>query len=322
MELRQLDYLVAIVDTGGFARAADQLHIVQSAVSQQISRLERELGFTLFDRSHRQVRLTPAGEAFLPHARAVIAAATTARDAATTLAANTHNVLRVGTSEGLGEHLEGILTLLTDRRPNMRIDLVAAHTADKIAALRAGDLDAAFVRAPGDTAGLSVLELWHAELVAALPATHPTAAYPVVRLADLADLPVALTASDIAAGVSDLISQACADAGFRPRPGPPFTNLQDLLAGPVATGACWTLLYADVAARAPTRRIAIRPTDPAIAIPTTLVTRLRATPLVSALRSVAHEYARSIAGPPSAPSQPKYRKSVARWPVELLGPIG
>lgn len=302
MELRQLDYFVAIVDAGGFARAADRLHIVQSAVSQQIGRLERELGFTVFDRSRRQVSLTVAGEAFLPHARAVIAAAATARDAATALAANTRNVLRIGTSEGLGEHLEAILTRFVDRRPNMRIDLVAAHTADKLAALRAGDLDAAFVRAPGSTAGLSVLELWDAELCAALPATHPAAANPVVRLADLADLPVALAAPEIASGVSDLISRVCADAGFRPRRGPLLTNVQDLLAGPIATGACWTLLYADVAAHTPTRRIAFRPTDPAIAIPTTLITRLHATPLVSMLQSVAREYAGSLATSPTSRS--------------------
>ncbi|WP_331722883.1 LysR family transcriptional regulator [Nocardia sp. NBC_00511] len=296
MELRQLEYLVAIVDEGGFARAADRLHIVQSAVSQQIRRLERELGFTVFDRSHRQVRLTPAGEAFLPYAQAVIAATTAARDVATTLLAEGHNVLRIGTSEGLGEHLEAILALVTDRRPDIRIDLVAAHSAAKLAALRAGDLDAAFIRAPGDTAGLSVLELWDAELVVALPATHPAAAHPVVELADLADLPAALAPADTAAGVAELIRKACADAGFGTKPGPPFTNLQDLLAGPIATGRCWTLLYADVATRIPTRRIAFRPTDPAITIPTALVARVPATPLVAALRSAARAYAASVAG--------------------------
>lgn len=296
MELRQLEYLVAIVDAGGFARAAHQLHIVQSAVSQQIGKLERELGFTVFDRGYRQVRLTSAGDAFLPYARAVIAATTAARDAAAMLVADGHNVLRIGTSEGLGEHLEAILALVTERRPDVRIDLVAAHSADKLAALRAGDLDAAFVRVPGDADGLSVLELWDAELVVALAATHAAAAEPVVGLAQLAELPVALAAPDSAAGVAELIRRACADAGFQAKPGPPFTNLQDLLAGPIATGGCWTLLYADVAARTPTRRIAFRPTDPAIAVPTTLVTRVPATPLVSALRSAARAYATTVAG--------------------------
>jgi DNA-binding transcriptional LysR family regulator len=304
LELRQLEYLVAIVDAGGFARAADQLHIVQSAVSQQIGRLERELGFTVFDRGHRQVRLTPAGEVFLPYARDVIAAATAARDTAATLVAEGRRMLRIGTSEGLGEHLEAVLALLTDRQREVGIDLVALHSAAKLAAVRAGDLDAAFVRAPGDTAGLSVLELWDAELVVALPATHPAAAEPVVALADLADLPVALAAPDSAAGVGELIRKTCADAGIRAKPGPPFTNLQDLLAGPIATGGCWTLLYADVATRIPTRRIAFRPTDPAITVPTTLVTRVTATPLVAALQSAARAYAATVAGAHDRPHQP------------------
>jgi DNA-binding transcriptional LysR family regulator len=263
---------------------------VQSAVSQQIKRLERELELTLFDRRARQARLTPAGEAFLPHARAVLAAEAAARTKAAALAATTHNVLRIGTSEGLGEHLEAILAILTERHPDVPIRLVAAHSNDKLNAVRAGDLDAAFVRAPNDTTGVSVLHLWNADLVAALPATHPASANPVIPLAALADLPVALSPPDTAPGVADLITQACVRAGFQPKPGPAFTNPQDLLAGPVATGTCWTLLYADLAAHIPTRRIAFRPTDPLITIPTTIVTRPTPSPLVTALLAAARGY--------------------------------
>ena len=70
MEIRQLECVVAIVDEGGFGRAAARLHVVQSAVSQQVARLERELGVRLFDRSTRLVRLTAAGRRLLPEARA------------------------------------------------------------------------------------------------------------------------------------------------------------------------------------------------------------------------------------------------------------
>ncbi|SFW78803.1 LysR family transcriptional regulator [Amycolatopsis australiensis] len=290
MELRQLEYFVAVVDEGGFARAAETLHIVQSAISQQVKRLERELGLILFDRRPRQVELTGAGAAFLPHARSVLAAVTAARGAAADLAAGERRTLRVGTSEGLGRHLEGILAVLAERHPEARVDLSAANTGDKLDAVRRGDLDAAFVRAPRDTDGLSVLPLWDADLVVALPASHPAAAESVVPLAVLADLPAALAPAGTAAGVARLIADACVRAGFRPLTGPPFTNLQDLLAGPVAGGRCWTLVYADVAAHTPARRVAFRRPDPAITVPTTLVTRSAPAGLVQALRSAAAEY--------------------------------
>src|SRR5690349_3949850 len=74
MELRQLEYLVAVAEEGNFTRAAERIPVAQPAVSAQIQRLERELGQQLLDRSRRAVRLTAAGEAVLPHARAALAA--------------------------------------------------------------------------------------------------------------------------------------------------------------------------------------------------------------------------------------------------------
>ena len=74
MELRQVEYFVAVAEEANFTRAAERIHVAQPAVSAQIQRLERELGQPLLDRSRRTVRLTAAGEAALPYARAALAA--------------------------------------------------------------------------------------------------------------------------------------------------------------------------------------------------------------------------------------------------------
>ncbi|NBH11437.1 LysR family transcriptional regulator, partial [Amycolatopsis sp. SID8362] len=71
--LRQLEYLVTVVDTGSFTRAAEQLHVTQPALSHQMRALERGLGGPLLERLPRAVRLTPMGRAMLPHARAALA---------------------------------------------------------------------------------------------------------------------------------------------------------------------------------------------------------------------------------------------------------
>ena len=81
MEMRQLEYFVAVAEEANFTRAAERVHISQSGVSAQIRQLERDLGATLIDRSGRSATLTPAGEAALAHARAVLAAAAAARQA-------------------------------------------------------------------------------------------------------------------------------------------------------------------------------------------------------------------------------------------------
>src|SRR4051794_28142302 len=81
MELRQLEYFVAVAEEANFTRAAERVHISQSGVSAQIRQLERELGTDLIDRSNRTAALTPAGEAALTPARAALAAAAAVRHA-------------------------------------------------------------------------------------------------------------------------------------------------------------------------------------------------------------------------------------------------
>jgi DNA-binding transcriptional LysR family regulator len=256
MEIRQLRYFVAVTDQGGFARAAEHLHIVQPAVSQQIARLERELGVRLFERTSRRVRLTGAGERLLPEARALLAAEERILRVAGDIAAGTDGVLRLGTSQGLGERLDRVLQKLP---PGQQVRLSSLPLAQRLAAVRTGALDAAFVRALDDAPGLQLLPAWTDRLVVALPAAHPLAAKPVLKLADLAGLPLRIAPRADHPPLYDLLMAACREAGFEPVRGAPFTNVQDTMAE-IGTGEpSWTVLYRAAAEVVPVRRVAVRP---------------------------------------------------------------
>ncbi len=269
MELRQLRYFVTVAELRHFGRAADQLRIVQPAVSQQVARLERELGLQLFDRSHRQIALTADGEAFLPYAHRVLDAVGRAGRAAADLAAGTSGVLRVGSSEGLGVHLEDILTAFRERRPAATVTLSTGTTPAKLDAVAAGQLDAAFVRAAAPTGGVTTHWLWDEPLVLAVPADRAPVQPAPLDLASLADLPLTQRPRATNPGVYDAIRHACHQAGFEPTPGPTLGSLQDQLAVAVAAGRCWTLLYASTTIGAGSRVALVPPLTPVL-IPTGL----------------------------------------------------
>ncbi|MFF9184067.1 LysR family transcriptional regulator [Streptomyces misionensis] len=253
MELRQLGYFVAVAEELHFGRAADRLHIVQSAVSQQIRRLERELGAELFDRSPRRVRLTAAGERLLPKARAVLTAAERARAAVAP-----PEGLRLGTSTGLGTHLDRVLAAFAERAPGVPVELCSLPTGERLARVAAGRLDAAFVRGAEPPPGVRVLPLWPDPLVAAVPATHPLARAPEIDLVDLAALPLALTPRRNNPALVDLVVGACHAAGFEPVPGPANGSLQDTLAT-IGARPLWTVVFASHARVLHTPRVAYVP---------------------------------------------------------------
>ncbi len=187
MELRQLLYFVTVAEELSFRRAAERLHIVQPAVSQQVRRLERDLGVQLFHRSTRTVRLSGAGERLLPEAIAALAAAARVQEVAEGIATGVHGILRIGTSQGLGDRLDQVL-----ERLRMPVRLHALDLDDRLTAVRRGELDAAFVRVLTTAPHLTLVPVWSDPLVAVVPAAHPLAARPTLRLADLAGLPLRL----------------------------------------------------------------------------------------------------------------------------------
>ncbi|MDH6135387.1 DNA-binding transcriptional LysR family regulator [Kitasatospora sp. MAA4] len=276
MELRQLRYFVTVAEELHFGRAAERLLIGQPAVSQQIRRLERELRVDLFDRTPRLVRLTPAGEAFLPAARAVLSAEDAARAVAADLAAGRLGTFRLGTITGLGERLDRILDAFDQHAPGLRVELAALPIKERLAQLADGRLDAAFVRGavPPDSPELRYLPLWQDELVAAVPGRHPLAERDSLRLADLAELPLRLTERRNHPALVDLVLGGCQQAGFEPIPGPTSSTLQDTLAAIGSGTPMWTVVYGANARIMRIPRVAFVPfASPGLALPTSLAVR-------------------------------------------------
>ena len=123
VEIRQLRYFVAVAEELHFGRAAERLAVVQPAVSQQVGRLERELGVRLLERSSRRVALTGDGERLLAEARSALAAVERVRTVAGELAAGRGGTLRIGTSPGMGERVHRGVARMRANVPDLALVL-------------------------------------------------------------------------------------------------------------------------------------------------------------------------------------------------------
>jgi DNA-binding transcriptional LysR family regulator len=272
MEFRQLRYFVAVAEELHFGRAADRLHIVQPAVSQQVRRLEADLGIALLDRSTRRVTLTIAGQRFLPEARAVLAAAQRAQESVAELVAERAATLRLGTSTGLGERLPRVLAELRARAPGQAVELVRLPVHERLAQVAEGGLDAALVRGVASHPSLRLQPVWEERVVAVLPAGHPAGGRARIALSQLAALPLRMVAREVNPPLVDLVLAACRAEGFEPRLEPAVGNEQDMLAAIAAGPATWTVYYAAQAEllSAQGAGVAFVPIDPPLRMPTSL----------------------------------------------------
>lgn len=217
MELRQLEYFVAVVEEANFTRAAVRLHVAQPGVSAQIRQLERELGHTLLDRSARTVRLTEAGAAVLPHARAALRAVAGARVAVDELAGLLRGHVGVGTvAVGGPIDLAGRLADFHQDHPGVEITLTEDTSDRLVASLSAGQLDLALIGlADADPPGLVIEVIVDQSLVAIVGHEHFLADRRTVNLKELADLP--LITLPAGSGIRTALDAGFAAVGHRPR---------------------------------------------------------------------------------------------------------
>jgi DNA-binding transcriptional LysR family regulator len=190
MELRQLRVFVAVAEEGGFSRAAERLHVVQSAVSAGVRSLERELGARLFDRDTRHVALTDAGRALLPEARAVLAASRLALDSVAQVGSGLRGSVMLGTMQAQGMRRVSTATLIAAfQRDHPGVTIRARHvggSAEMAHQIRDGRLDLGILSLPDrEPAGLRLTPLASEEMILACAPGHRLATADSVSLAEL-----------------------------------------------------------------------------------------------------------------------------------------
>jgi DNA-binding transcriptional LysR family regulator len=217
MELRHLRYFVAVAEELHFRRAAERLHVAQPAVSEQIRKLEEELGVRLFDRTQRSVSLTDSGSAMLEEARRVLhhadvaqAAARNARDRATMR-------LRIGyPPDSLPRRVSRGMQMMVASTPGVEVSLETGSTLRLIADVRAQRLDAAVVGLPAPTNGLRAVSVGNERPVAALPVTHAHALSAAISLDRLAPDRLVVLPRDGNPALHNAIVSICRDAELSP----------------------------------------------------------------------------------------------------------
>ncbi|PRY16658.1 LysR family transcriptional regulator [Kineococcus rhizosphaerae] len=214
MDLRALEHFVAVVDEGGFTRAAQRLLVAQPGVSAQIRNLERELGQTLFERHARGATLTAAGEAALPHARAALAAAAAVGDSVAELSGLLRGTLRLGmllSSNGM--QMPALLRRFRDQAPAVDVTIVEDDAANLLAAVREGTLDVAWT-ATAATApeGLQSRRVSDEPLSALVVPGHRWTRRRTVPLAELCTEPLLVVPRG--GGIRTVLDTACAEHGL------------------------------------------------------------------------------------------------------------
>lgn len=191
MELRYLKYFLAVAETGSFTRAAADCFVAQSALSQQVARLEGEVGARLFHRTSRSVRLTAAGELLVPLARRILAEVDDARAELDALTGLRRGRLRLGLIQTAGgaTDVAAVLGEYRHRYPGIELHVRTAPSAEMVAAVAEGTLDLAVVGLVADRAtpaGLVRQVLARDPLVAVVPGAHPLAGRARIALTELA----------------------------------------------------------------------------------------------------------------------------------------
>ncbi|CAK9886830.1 MAG: HTH-type transcriptional regulator BenM [Candidatus Erwinia impunctatus] len=244
MELRHLRYFVAMAQTGHFTRAAEMLNISQPPLSQQIQRLEREIGTPLLKRLTRGVELTVAGEAFYLDACQILELTDNALEKTKGIARGISGQLSLGFASSVTFHRDvfHLLRNFQDKYPEMVLLTREASMEALIHDLQDGLLDVAFVRLPCESSRVFDVKVVASEkMCVALPATHPLSCQASLSLSQLKNEPLILFPGEVAPSLYELIVSACLRAGLQPDKGQQAPQIASALSM-VAAGFGFTIV--------------------------------------------------------------------------------
>ncbi len=215
MQIRQLEYFLAVANDGSFTAASERLHVVQSGVSAAIRSLERELGSPLFERTARGVVLSDAGTTLVPHAHAVTAQVRAAAEAVDEVRRGARGTVVAGVLPVLGlVDLPPVIADYHHRSPGVAVHLKVGGTTDLAERLDEGELDFALISPVGPIPqDLRLTRLGRTPFVTLLPSDHPLADHNQTTWEDLTELP--FIDSPTGFGNRDLLDQQITQLGLR-----------------------------------------------------------------------------------------------------------
>jgi DNA-binding transcriptional LysR family regulator len=217
MELRHLRYFVGVGEEQHYGRAAKRLLVAQPALSRQIQDLEKELGFPLFERLPRGVKLNAAGKLFLEDARRILREVEKAKLRAEQVAKGKTGTLRLGIATAVSWHgvVSGAFRSFRNRHPDVALELRHMLSVQQVEPILSGQLDAGFAASltPWDK-DLAHFEFAQDRMVLAVPNGHPLTKQKTVRLRDLRSMPFAWFPRWVNPAFFDRMMQECARGGL------------------------------------------------------------------------------------------------------------
>jgi len=218
IELRHLRYFVAVAEELHFGRAALRLHLAQPPLSQQIRKLEEILGYPLFLRTSRAVKLTSAGEVFLERSRRTLRNVQEDMEEARSVGRGEEGFLRVGfIGSAMLTAVPSMLGRYRRLYPKVNLQLHESYTSAVVQRLLKGELDAGFLRDGGETDGLRVERLFSEPFIAVLPSKHALAKYKTISPRELGEEPFVFFAPSAGTLAYEKPVSLCEQHGFRPR---------------------------------------------------------------------------------------------------------